>query len=238
MSSVDYGVLTRGAVYRLMIPDVLSQDKAIYLDGDIVVDMDIAELWAVDMAKRCVAVVRDLDRQYWGKAHWERVRHIGVSPELYFNSGVIVMNLTLIRQKHNLLAELPAFLREYPKATVVDQDYLNRLFFQDCVWLTERFNRFVAGWRGGWSSEGSSGAIWHWAGPDDKPWKGFVAPVDILYWRYLVLTPWYSQAEAGIGYFSAEVDRLTSSRSWKMTRPYRMAADWLRINARRWLSRS
>lgn len=234
LASVDYGVLTRGAVYRLLIPEALLLDRVIYLDGDIVVDLDIGELWDVDLVGRSVAVVRDLATKYWNEAHWQRVRHIGVPAEQYFNSGVMVMNVQRIRQQHKLLGELTAFLNDFPQATVVDQDFLNRLFHEDCVWLPERFNRFVAGWQGDWNSDCRSEAIWHWAGPGDKPWKGFVAPVDLLYWRYLVLTPWYMHAEAGIDYFADEVKRLTNSRSWRLTRPYRYVADWLRIHSRRW----
>ncbi|MBQ8692167.1 MAG: hypothetical protein IJ520_03390, partial [Synergistaceae bacterium] len=42
--------LTAGALYRLFMPEVLSGlDKVIYLDCDIVVNMDIAELWDIDL---------------------------------------------------------------------------------------------------------------------------------------------------------------------------------------------
>lgn len=234
LASLDYGVLTRGAAYRLLIPEVLPLDRLIYLDGDIVVDLDIGALWDVGLFGHSLAVVRDLETRYWSEAHWQRVRHIGVPPELYFNSGVMVMNLSRIREHHSLLQELPAFLDEFPQATVIDQDFLNRLFHRDCVWLPERFNRFVAGWRGGWDVNARSEAIWHWAGPGDKPWNGFVAPVDLLYWRYLMMTPWYMHAEAGIDYFTGEVERLTHSRSWRLSRPYRLMADWLKIRCRRW----
>ena len=47
----------RGTLFRLLLPDVTDVDKIIYLDCDIVVNMDIAELWEVPLNGRAVAIL-------------------------------------------------------------------------------------------------------------------------------------------------------------------------------------
>jgi len=44
----------RGTLFRLLLPDITSQDKMIFLDCDIVVNMDIAELWNIPHDGRAV----------------------------------------------------------------------------------------------------------------------------------------------------------------------------------------
>ena len=49
-----------GTLYRLFIPEILKNlDKIIYLDCDIVVNADIAELWNVDIGDNALAGARD-----------------------------------------------------------------------------------------------------------------------------------------------------------------------------------
>ncbi|GHT01851.1 hypothetical protein AGMMS50276_30800 [Synergistales bacterium] len=51
----DAGHLSRGTLYRLLIPDLLNIPKVIYLDCDIVVNLDIAELWNIPMENHSLA---------------------------------------------------------------------------------------------------------------------------------------------------------------------------------------
>ena len=49
-----------GMLYRAFIPDVLNNlEKVIYLDCDIVVNMDIYELWKIDLQNNSLAGVID-----------------------------------------------------------------------------------------------------------------------------------------------------------------------------------
>ena len=41
-----------GAFYRLLIRKLFDGDKIIYLDADIIVNLDIAELWRVDLGEK------------------------------------------------------------------------------------------------------------------------------------------------------------------------------------------
>ena len=53
------GHVTEGALFRLLLPELVSVDKIIYFDCDIVVTLDIALLWNIDLAGRPVAAVLD-----------------------------------------------------------------------------------------------------------------------------------------------------------------------------------
>ena len=94
----DYFTLT--IYFRLFIPRMFPElDKAIYIDSDIVVLDDLAKLYDIDLGNnyigacqdRSVAEVPPLVR------YMEDCR--GVRKEEYINSGVLLMNLSLLREK-------------------------------------------------------------------------------------------------------------------------------------------
>lgn len=228
LSEVEYGAATRGTVYRLKIPECLPLERVIYLDADLVVEMDIAELWDLDMNGCSLAAATDLDLKNWSAKQWERVRNIGVEPNCYFNSGVMLMDLRRIREQRTLLAELPEFVRRFPKAVFVDQDYLNWLFQNDYCPIDAKFNVYVDFYVADINLGQLTGKIWHWAGWGVKPWAQYCSRLDSLYWRYLLRTPWYREAESGLTIYQREIDRLKESRSWRMTKPYRQVGDWLK----------
>ncbi len=49
--------------YRLRIPEILPQNisKALYLDGDIIVEQDLKELWNLDLSNAVLGAVEDAD---------------------------------------------------------------------------------------------------------------------------------------------------------------------------------
>lgn len=59
ISSARSSYFTIAAYYRTLIPDVLSSaiEKCIYLDSDIVINMDIKELWQIDLGQKILGVV-------------------------------------------------------------------------------------------------------------------------------------------------------------------------------------
>ncbi len=119
---------TKTTYFRLFIPDLYPQyDKAIYLDSDIVVLGDIADLYNTEVENNLVAAAPD------GLIQWMKVfqdyaeRVVGVSNyHNYFNAGILLMNLDAMR-RFNFQNKF-LYLLETIKFTVAqDQDYLNRL---------------------------------------------------------------------------------------------------------------
>ncbi len=185
----------KGTLFRLFLPDIIETDKVIYLDCDIVVQMDIAELWGIPLDDFAVAAVRDvwsLDFQKGKKVAWR----LGLVWDLleiphdsYFNAGVLLMNLKKIREKYDFLPRVEEFYAKFRKGiTLADQDCLNWIFRGDKLLIDERFNHIDVS---GVTKETLDGSIWHMAGGSAKPWTSYTRPlVDDLYWKYLRLTPW------------------------------------------------
>lgn len=119
---------TKTTYFRLFIPNLYPQyNKAIYLDSDIVVLGDIAELYNVEMEDNLVAAAPD-DVIQTTKVFQEYVEKVvGVADyRNYFNAGILLMNLDEFR-KFNFQEKF-LYLLETIKFTVAqDQDYLNRL---------------------------------------------------------------------------------------------------------------
>ena len=196
---IDVSKLTidgaRGTLFRLFLPDVVDADKITYLDCDIVVNMDIAELWNVPIGNHAVAAVRDvwsLDFLKGTPVPWRLGQVwdvLGVSHDGYFNAGVLVMNLKKLREEYDFLKSVEDFYAKYKKCiTLADQDCLNCIFADDKLLIEEKFNRINAE---NINEDDLSGSIWHMAGGAAKPWVTCTRPyVDDLYWRYLRLTPY------------------------------------------------
>ena len=189
----------RAMMYRLFIPDIIKIDKVIYLDCDIVVNLDIYELWKICIDDYAIAVVRDIWAYEYIKNNqisW-RLRKfwdlLDISPDSYFNSGVILMNLKKIRSEYNIIEKLCNFFDCFnASATLPDQDFLNWLFVDDKLLIDERFNHIAIPNE----MENLTGTIWHMAGGSAKPWNSYTRPyVDDLYWKYLRLTPYCKDDE-------------------------------------------
>lgn len=119
---------TKTTYFRLFIPNLYPQyDKAIYLDSDIVVLGDIAELYREEIGNNLVAaapddVIQNIDvfREYAEKV-------VGVSDyRHYFNAGVLLMNLDELR-KFDFQEKFMYVLGTIKFSVAQDQDYLNRL---------------------------------------------------------------------------------------------------------------
>ena len=122
----DYFSMT--TYFRLFISNLYPQyNKAIYLDSDIVLLTDVAELYKEDIGDNLVGAVRDdiIQQNEVFQEYVEKV--VGVSSyKNYFNAGMLIMNLDELRK--NKFQEKFLYLLENVKYSVVqDQDYLNRI---------------------------------------------------------------------------------------------------------------
>lgn len=60
--SEQMGMYTIGALFRIVLPDVLDElSRIIYLDADVIVNRNIRELWDMDIDEYCMAAVPDAD---------------------------------------------------------------------------------------------------------------------------------------------------------------------------------
>ena len=86
--------------YHLLIGDLLPNElnKCLYLDVDICVCKDLAELFNIDIEENYVAGVIDINFYFSEEKKYKRLNISSMKP--YINSGVIVMNLKKIRENN------------------------------------------------------------------------------------------------------------------------------------------
>jgi lipopolysaccharide biosynthesis glycosyltransferase len=114
--------------FRLFIPELYPQyTKAVYLDSDIIILSDIADLYNIDMETNLVAAAPDDVIQTYDVFQEYAEKVVGVSDyKRYFNAGILLMNLDELRKFH--FQEKFLYLLSTVKFSVAqDQDYLNRL---------------------------------------------------------------------------------------------------------------
>jgi len=119
---------SKATYFRLFLPNLYPQyDKVLYLDADIVLNADVAELFHIDIKNNLVGAAPDevvgftpIFREYVEKV-------VGVSSyKHYFNAGVLIMNLKELRA-FNFQEKFLYLLEKVTFSVAQDQDYLNRI---------------------------------------------------------------------------------------------------------------
>lgn len=127
---------TKAALLKFFIPSILKDlNKVLYLDGDTIIQTDIAELYDVDLGVHYLAAVRDLftpsDLEWKKRADFYNTN--------YFNSGVLLINAKVWREM-NISSKLVAYrLNGYNY--FMDQDALNAVIsWENVLYLHPKFN--------------------------------------------------------------------------------------------------
>ena len=132
--------------YRFFIPELLLPqgiEKAIYLDSDIIVNLDIAELWQIELGDKPLGTVPEADNGVNPLRASAMCAEGFVKPENYFNSGVLLMNLkVLLNEEANISAGIKLKL-EHPEWKLYDQEILNYCFETRTLKLPLKFNNMV-----------------------------------------------------------------------------------------------
>lgn len=181
---------TKTTYFRLFIPDLYPQyARALYLDSDITIMGDVADLYNVDIGNNLVAGVPDGAVQTI-EAFQEYVEKVvGVRDyHEYFNAGILVMNLSELR-KFKFQQKFLYLLETIKFAVAQDQDYLNRLCkgrvkIVDNVWNVMPMKEL------GIASEDVK--IIHF-NLNYKPWHYDDILYQEFFWRYAKKTEFYNQ---------------------------------------------
>ena len=119
---------SKSTYFRLFIADLFPEyDKALYLDSDIAILTDIAELYNIDIGDNLLGATPDGVIQAYDtfKVYAEKV--VGVnSYKNYFNAGILIMNLKELR-KMDFQDKFVYLLGTIKFKVAQDQDYLNRI---------------------------------------------------------------------------------------------------------------
>lgn len=182
-------VYSPGALFRLKLSETVNVDTILYLDADIICNLNIKKLFEEDIEDYAVAAV--LDKKVVNKDNIinnKFYKNIPIDVVNYFNSGVILFNLKYIRNNYNMFKNTMGFLRKYPRVPYSDQAALNYVFQKKCKFLDNRYNWGV---KNGANNE----CIYHFCGTEDKPWFFKTTPLRILYWKFFLKTPWCNNLE-------------------------------------------
>lgn len=138
------GAITVATYYRLLIPQLLPTSvKAIYLDADLIVQRDLADLWRVPVANHHLLAVQDQGvRLISGPFGLTNYRALGI-PEgrKYFNAGVLVLNLDRWRRDKTAESIVAYVKQHHEHIRFHDQDGLNAILWSNWGELDPRWNQ-------------------------------------------------------------------------------------------------
>ena len=135
------------SMMRVCVPDLIDEDKIIYLDCDTIICDSLLPLWETDITDKLIA---------WCPEHLGIWKPYG---QKYYNAGVAVFNLKQMRAD-NVTQQLVEMLNTQPYR-FVDQDVLNKIAIDRCVDIPVRYNEsFCCGYT-------DNPAIVHYAGHGD-----------------------------------------------------------------------
>ncbi len=188
-SRVDNTNFTIATFYRIFSPFILSEEigKVIYLDSDIIVTLDINELWKIDTGDKPLGTVWSYQISLSGV----------VKAEDYFNAGVLVMNLKALRDKEQAMKTGLKFFAENPgHERWLDQDLLNYCFASQAVKLPLKFNCQVQ-YHARPIKEVPGRKIYHYLGGREALHLQMNDPFNRLWMKYFIRTPFFDEETIG-----------------------------------------
>jgi lipopolysaccharide biosynthesis glycosyltransferase len=217
--------ISRATYYRLVLPRVVPKavSRLMYLDTDLTVVRDLNSLWRVDLAGRPIGAAADVgvDSAAFAK-RWS----LDPSPRLYFNAGVLLIDLVRVRETGAFERALDFLATHRPDLPWMDQDALNFAFWAnwtklDPIWNVQRNMVIESMPRFAPDAElprGRRPGIVHFT-TAEKPWKpGNYHPYGWLYWRSMARTP-FREAVADAAGLTIE-QRLRVWARWAVRAPF------------------
>ncbi|MBE8949059.1 MAG: hypothetical protein SR3Q1_00440 [Quinella sp. 3Q1] len=190
--SVTKSRVSMGTFFKFLIPEILDEsiDKVIYLDSDIIVNLDINELWQIELGDHPLAAVLEIANNTKISLWSQYVRDNIVKEENYFNAGMMIMNLKVLRnEEDNILAGIK-FRGKYPKNSLFDQEIFNQCFETRVLNLPVKFNRIIKESRNNGFFVIDK-EIYHYAGGKVGLRLDISDLYNRLWWNYFIRTPWF-----------------------------------------------
>lgn len=182
--------------YRLVLPDLLPRDmdRILYLDVDIIVQDDLHELYNTDFEGNHFIACDDADpfgKNFPGRV--EMFKEPFANGYRYINAGVMLWNLTYLREHYTANDYFDLAGKYDYKMTALDQDLLNYTHWGHIKYADSRYNYFarIRSNMGDTVDDARKAAIIHYL--SEKPWDadGYHYPIEKIWWEYARETPYY-----------------------------------------------
>jgi lipopolysaccharide biosynthesis glycosyltransferase len=127
--------------YRAFIPNLFPQyDKVLYLDADISINADVAELYNTEMGDNYIVGVREIVMSIMPVFSEYSEKFVGVPHDKYFNAGIIVINTKQLR-KIKFEETFFDILSKVRLDICPDQDILNYICKGKTVMISDVWNK-------------------------------------------------------------------------------------------------
>jgi lipopolysaccharide biosynthesis glycosyltransferase len=183
----------REASFLLLLPELLPAglERVLFLDADMLVLDDLAQLWETPLDECVLAAAPDsavpVCSAPRGVKGWQK---LGIPPHApYFNAGVLIIHLARWRQRKITQRVHHYFETTREPIDFLHQEALNAVLWDDCKFLDSRWNLLAS--QAGRSYEQPASEAWrkpgivHFAGRM-KPWRASIGgPFNLPYRRVL-----------------------------------------------------
>lgn len=125
---LEHAHVSKAALIKFDLANIFPyKDKILYLDGDITIHGDLADLYNTDIENYYGAMIKDM-----------KVILINKEKDNYFNSGVMLLNLKKLRSEN-----IPNKLVEAKSSDInryQDQDVFNNILSSNVLFLSGKYN--------------------------------------------------------------------------------------------------
>jgi lipopolysaccharide biosynthesis glycosyltransferase len=225
--------ITTTTYARLLVPQHLPPtiDKAIYVDCDVLIEGDVHNLWSEPIDDNYLLGVQGHGtKRLIATSPLARIAEVTAGPDApYFNAGVLVMNLRLMR-RDRVADRAFEFCRRWQKAIRnADQDILNAVSVGKWRQIDPVWNQYLAQGGGKYVFRYQPDGILHFTS-SSKPWSPrsirypqteAVAFAFRRYREYMWQAKWFARGSALMQraeYFSWRAARLARSLARFMVR--------------------
>ena len=208
------------ATYRLLIADLHPElDKALYLDSDIVINSDIAELYEINIADYYLGAVKGKISCQAAESMRSYIKTtLKIDETHFFNSGVLLINMAKFRERR-IKEKCFGLLAERDDLLMMDQDVLNIVCEDKVKFLPEEWNvecvsvpdyscEYVTTSTSTTIKYTNRIGIIHFDGPV-KPWDKPSIPLAECFWEYARKSVFYEEIINRM--YAHEVDELCAT---------------------------
>ncbi len=213
---LDVEHISIATYYRFSIAKIFSNyKKVLYLDSDLIINSDIAELYLYDIQDNWLGAAVDiresipvkLDNHRFGCSWKDYVANtLGLkNPYKYFQAGVLIFNIEQFI-KNNVEEKLFEMAKKLKTPYLQDQDILNAVCYKHISFISVAWNIewqilfeypnyrqiLLADYYKQYIEALKNKKIIHYASPI-KPWNEPERQLADYWWKYARLTPYYEE---------------------------------------------